>query len=83
MNLINGKVARNRVQDFMQAEEMQQCPALPPATGQQPAVEVAGASFAWKHDAPPLLHDVNLTGGQAAIRVVLQPSAPVWFGLEM
>jgi hypothetical protein len=65
MNLINGKVALDRVQGFMQAEEMQQRPALPPAAGQQPAVEVAGASFAWKHDAPPLLHDVDLTGGHA------------------
>lgn len=62
MNLINGKVALDRVQAFMGAEEMAPAPALPPAPPGQAAVEVARGSFAWRPEAEPLLHDVELSG---------------------
>lgn len=46
----------------LQAEEMRQAAPLPPAVPGQPAVELHGASFAWSPGAPPLLHDIHLTG---------------------
>ena len=62
MNLINSKVAMDRVQSFMGAAEIEQRAPLAPASPAQPAVEVHGCSFAWQHDGAPLLHDVILSG---------------------
>ena len=54
MNLINGKVALDRIQAFMEGEEVAQAPLLPPApaAAAPPAVEVVGASFGWGLAAP-------------------------------
>ena len=74
MNLINGKVAMDRVQSFMGAAEIEQRAPLAPASQAQPAVEVHGCSFAWQHDGAPLLHNVDLSGagGAAALLLVHQ-----------
>lgn len=46
----------------LQSDEMRQAAPLPPAAPGQPAVEISRASFAWSPGAPPLLHDVDMSG---------------------
>ncbi|PRW61038.1 multidrug resistance-associated 1 isoform X8 [Chlorella sorokiniana] len=70
-NLINGKVASDRVQRFMDSEEMAQQNVLPPAAPGQAAVDVAGGSFAWQPDAEPLLHDINLSVPRGSLVIVV------------
>ncbi|KAL4446696.1 hypothetical protein ABPG77_007940 [Micractinium sp. CCAP 211/92] len=71
MNLINGKVALDRIQKFMQAEEMAQRTPLPPAGPGQAAVEVVAGSFAWAAGDAPLLHDIDLAVPRGALVIVV------------
>eukprot|EP00887_Chlorella_sp_A99_P003460 scaffold7.g3460.t1 len=53
-NIINAKVALDRIQRFVEAPETEQPPALPPARPPQPAVGLRRASFAWGEGPAPL-----------------------------
>ena len=57
MNIVNAKVALDRIQSFIEADEMQQPPLRPPA---DPAIAVANGTFAWSLSSPPLLHNITL-----------------------
>ncbi|KAK9797814.1 hypothetical protein WJX73_000524 [Symbiochloris irregularis] len=70
-NMINGKVALDRVQKFMRAEEMSQPPLLPPAQDPDPTILVNGASFAWESSAPAVLRSVNLNVAQGQLVMVV------------
>ncbi|PRW33949.1 ABC transporter isoform A [Chlorella sorokiniana] len=71
MNLIAGKVALDRIQGFMESEEMQQAASLPPAAPGQPAVELQAASFAWVPGGLPLLHGINLNVPRGSLTIVV------------
>lgn len=57
MNLVNAKVALERIQKFMAADEMHQSSLRPMG---QPAVEVKSGSFSWGRNEPITLSDINL-----------------------
>lgn len=68
LNIINGKVALDRIQRFMDSEEVQQ------ATEQQsgdPSISIDRASFYWGPGQDLLLRDINLTIGQGQLVVVI------------
>ncbi|EFN56982.1 hypothetical protein CHLNCDRAFT_143584 [Chlorella variabilis] len=71
MNLINGKVALDRIQTFMRADEMQQAAPQPPGLAGQPVIEVVRGSFSWKRDAEPLLRDISLAVPHGALVIVV------------
>ncbi|KAI3434886.1 hypothetical protein D9Q98_002940 [Chlorella vulgaris] len=71
MNLINGKVALDRIQAFLLAEEMDQAPPQPPARTNQPAIEVVAGSFAWQKGAEPQLRNVSLSVPRGALVIVV------------
>lgn len=61
MNLVNGKVALDRIQKFLKAEEMDQAPLAPSAS---PAINIGisqQAAFAWAPSGPPMLKNINLS----------------------
>ena len=68
MNIINGKVALDRIQAFMQADEMEQAPVLPAGA---PAVSVRGGAFSWGPGKEILLRDVDLSVAQGQLVVVV------------
>ncbi|PSC76242.1 multidrug resistance-associated 1 isoform X1 [Micractinium conductrix] len=71
MNLINGKVALDRIQKFIEAEEMAARPVLPPAAPGQAAVEVINGSFAWARGADPLLRGVSVAVPRGSLVIVV------------
>lgn len=68
MNIVNGKVALDRIQAFMESDEMRQAPALPAGA---PTISVRGGAFSWGPGREVLLHDVDLSvaEGQLVIAV--------------
>ena len=53
------KVALDRIQKFLKADEMEQPPLTPAGP---PAVKIDGGKFAWGKDGDVLLQDINLEG---------------------
>eukprot|EP00889_Picochlorum_renovo_P004424 jgi/Picre1/31454/NNA_006806.t1 len=68
MNIVNGKVALDRIQAFMESDEMAQ--AEEQAAG-APAVSIAKGSFSWMMGHDTLLHDINLSVGQGQFAIVV------------
>lgn len=68
MNIVNAKVALDRLQKFIEADEMVQQPLLPASS---PAITVRGGSFSWGPTSPPLLHsiDLDISSGELVIVV--------------
>jgi len=59
MSLIFGKVALDRIQKFMNSEEIEEAPTAIPSS--KTGITVTGASFSWAPEAPETLHNINLT----------------------
>ncbi|WPT17490.1 Multidrug resistance-associated protein 1 [Picochlorum sp. SENEW3] len=68
MNIVNGKVALDRIQAFMESDEMAQ--AEEQAAG-APAVSIAKGSFSWMMGHDTLLHDINLSVGKGQFAIVV------------
>jgi ABC-type multidrug transport system fused ATPase/permease subunit len=68
LNIINGKVALDRIQRFMDSEEVQQATERQPG---DPTISIDRASFYWGPGQDLLLRDINLTIGQGKLVVVI------------
>lgn len=72
--MINGKVALDRVQKFLDADEMIIAPLQAAAPPGGVAVRVSAADFAWDvedHETPPLLQNINLSIERGSLVVIV------------
>ena len=68
MNIINGKVALDRIQDFMEMDEMHQAPIRPV---ESPAITIKNGSFAWAMGHETILQGINVTIPQGKLVIVV------------
>jgi len=72
-NLVAGGVAFDRIQSFLEDEEVTPPPAAPAAAPGTPAIALANASFAWHRDGAPTLSVPSLTLPSGALALVVGP----------
>ena len=68
MNIVNAKVALDRIQTFVETDEIKQAPEQ--AIG-DPAVEIRNGFFSWNVGQEPLLKDINLSIGKGKLIIVV------------
>lgn len=68
MNIVNAKVALDRIQDFMEMDEMHQDVQRPV---ESPAIVIKNGSFAWAMGQETLLQEVNFTAIQGNLVIVV------------
>lgn len=60
MDLVNAKVALNRIQNFMEQDEMQQAP-ISEDDNTQVAIEIDNGTFSWHSEEEPVLRNISLS----------------------
>ncbi|KAK9802963.1 hypothetical protein WJX72_012534 [[Myrmecia] bisecta] len=71
--LVNARVALQRLQSFLVAEEQPNVPPLPPAKKGQTAIQLTG-EFTWDKAAPPSLLDIRLALAAGSLVAVVGPT---------
>lgn len=68
LNIVNGKVALDRIQEFMEADEMKQASVQPPGA---PSISIQRGSFSWGPGRETLLNDITLSVAQGQLIIVI------------
>ena len=68
LNIVNGKVALDRIQEFMEADEMHQAPQQPAGA---PAISIQQGSFSWGPGQEILLHNINFSAAKGQLVIVV------------